>query len=102
MSIDLTSYSFLCVSANRNEGDVVAYNITDCDDADEFARRWIECDDALQQEFGYDLPTVWDNNCATIEDFTTDEAKDLTSHITEVRDVTFGEYVKLVQRKVAG
>jgi hypothetical protein len=102
LMIDLTAYAFLCCnpSTEGDDYDAIEYAISDVANVDEFSKRWMDLPMSVQAEFGYDLPTLGDGNCVPIEDFSTEEARDCTEHIKEVRSVTFDEYVALVRKEM--
>lgn len=94
---DLGHFKFLAVHPSS---DNVACHISDCVDLADFAERWHKKDDKYLAEFGYDMPVLWDDNCAPIENFTTRAAKSATDHIKEVRTMTFAEWIELVNHKM--
>jgi len=77
------------VNAVHPEGaksEEVKLRITDVEDDDEFAGRWMKQSDRLQAEFGWDLP-LW----------TREYGPAPKKHIA----MTFDEYVKLVTEYIA-
>lgn len=88
------NYGFLLIQAQADK-DGIAAHITDCT-FDEFVDKWTDEELKYKSVFGYDLPTVWDENCETITHFTKDPGE---YGITGVENMTYAQWMDGVKRE---